>query len=218
MAGVTAQIFASYKCFYKLWRRHRSCCCRLPCFYFSLGRNVSASFFGGVKEWGALSTGSTECQTFINEYRLSRVRFPGRLCTSPQTATPLCPPFVFSLCLSPLLPLWSLAWKGFFDCLRLCSQGRDICLKNINQRRKEKEEIGSICICMCLFVSAAGLHVHRYLSLFCSCPASINRSLPVQSTPRVLVPVGLFLPSASSLTYTPSPSRLSNSSFIRQTA
>lgn len=216
MAGVTAQISASYKCFYKLWRRSRSCCRRLPCFYFSLVRNVSAPFLEG---WGdrALSTASTECQTFVNEYRLSRVTFPGRLCTSPQTATPLCPPFVFPLCLSPLLPLWSLAWKGFFDCLRLCSQGRGICLKSINQWRKEKEEIGSICICMCLFASAAGLHVHRYLSFFCSSPASINSSFPVQSNPGVLFLVGLFLPLASPPTSTLSPPRLLNYTFLRQT-
>lgn len=68
--------------------------------------------------------------------------------------------------------------------------------------RKGKEEIGSICICMCLFVSAVGLHIHRYLSFFCCCPASINSSFPVQSNPRVLVLVGLFLPSASSPTFT----------------
>lgn len=83
--------------------------------------------------------------------------------------------------------------------------------------RKGKEEIGSICICMCLFVSAVGLHMNRYLSFFCCCPASINSSFPVQSNPRVLVLVGLFLPSASSPTFTlsrPAPVCL----YIRQTA
>lgn len=67
-----------------------------------------------------VSTACTQCQTLVNEYRLSLVRLPCKLCTSPLTATPLCPAFVFPLCLNPLLLLSSLTWKGFF--LRLTGQ------------------------------------------------------------------------------------------------
>lgn len=111
-------------------------------------------------------------------------------------------------------------WPGrdFFWLRTLVLTGqRDLFENHERKWRKGKEEIGSICICMCLFVSAVGLHIHRYLSFFCCCPASINSSFPVQSNPRVLVLVGLFLPSASSPTFTlsrPVPVCL----YIRQTA
>lgn len=97
-------------------------------------------------------------------------------------------------------------WPGrdFFWLRALVLTGQRDLFENHEKKNeeREKEEIGSICICMCLVVSAVGLHIHRYLSFFCCCPASINSSFPVQSNPRVLVLVGLFLPSASSPTFT----------------
>lgn len=112
-----------------------------------------------------LSTASTQRQTFVNEYRLSRVRFPCRLCTSPQTATPLCPPFVSPLCLSPLLPLWSLAWKEFFDCVRLCSQGREICLKIMKKKMKKGKRRNRF-------------YMHMYVFV-CQCSGAPHTQIPV---------------------------------------
>lgn len=50
VAGVTGQISAPYKCFYKLWRGYRGCCRRLPRFYFSLGVFFLRFFFFGCQQ------------------------------------------------------------------------------------------------------------------------------------------------------------------------
>lgn len=105
VADVIGQISAPCKCFYKLWHRHRDVVICCHAFTFSSEKSVFPMLFFSCQQLPPCT------RLFVNEYRLSRVRFSSRLCTSRQTATPLCPPFVSPLCFSPSLSLWSLAWK-----------------------------------------------------------------------------------------------------------
>lgn len=155
MADVIGQISAPYKCFYKLWHRHRDVV--ICCHAFTFSSEKRCFFPVNSFHW-APDFLLTNIDWAVSDFLLGY---------APPTDnhTPLPSFCLFAMPQSIALTL-VFSLEGVFDCVWVCSCGKGICLKMKNLEKKQRKK------------QRNGFYMHMYVFI-CRCSGAPGTQTPV---------------------------------------